>query len=174
MKKITGDQLKEILRLHKLWLRNDPSGIRADLSFTDLTYANLTRANLTHAKLTGANLAHANLTHADLTRADLTGAKLTGAKLTRVILTHADLTGADLDFSSWPLWCGSLKIGKTSDKLVCQLLYHALRAAIASDGKLSKKLLGIKSVRGIANKFHRAGECGTIEAAISAAKGGEE
>ena len=53
--------LKEILRLHALYLAGDPAGVRA---------------NLTEADLTGANLAWTNLTEADLTRADLTGTKV--------------------------------------------------------------------------------------------------
>ena len=45
MKVITAVELVEILRKHKLWLADDPSGARA----------NLTRADLTRADLTGAN-----------------------------------------------------------------------------------------------------------------------
>ena len=41
-------------------------------------------------------------------------------------LEGADLEGANLDFSAWPLWCGtahsSIKVDK---KIAAQLLYHA-------------------------------------------------
>ena len=93
------------------------------------------RADLTHANLTGANLIGANLTGADLTGANLTGADL----------THANLTGANLDFSSWPLWCGSLKV-KLGTKQKRQLLYHLL--AVAPEYRTEKLLEE-------ANKFHR-------------------
>jgi uncharacterized protein YjbI with pentapeptide repeats len=93
--------LKEILRLHGLYLVGDPTGKQADL-----TWANLTGADLTWANLTGADLTRADLTRADLTRADLrwanlawadlTGADLTGANLTKADLRWANLTGADL------------------------------------------------------------------------------
>ena len=46
MKKITKDELKEILRKHSLWLNDDPEGERA----------NLYGANLYGAKLYGADL----------------------------------------------------------------------------------------------------------------------
>ena len=61
MRTITPAELVEILRKHKLWLNDDPSGERADLYRANLTEANLYRANLTGANLTGANLTGANL-----------------------------------------------------------------------------------------------------------------
>ena len=106
MKTYTAKELNEILRKHSLWLMNDPSGARADLTGANLTGADLTGANLyganltgadlTKADLTGANLTRANLTGANLTRANLTGADLTGANLTRANLTGANLTRANL------------------------------------------------------------------------------
>lgn len=48
--------LKEILRLHALYLAGDPAGVRANLTGADLRWANLTGANLTRADLTGADL----------------------------------------------------------------------------------------------------------------------
>ena len=42
----TQGELNEILRKHKLWLDNDPSGARADLTGADLRGANLTGADL--------------------------------------------------------------------------------------------------------------------------------
>ena len=130
--------IKEILHLHSLWLTSAPDGVRADLTGADLTRAylswanlieaNLTRANLSGANLTRANLTRANLIEANLTRAnlsgaDLTGANLTGANLSGANLTRANLTRATLDFSSWPLWCGSLTVIVDVDQ-ARQLAYH--------------------------------------------------
>jgi hypothetical protein len=89
----------------------------------DLTDANLTRANLTGANLRGADLTGANLTGANLRGADLTGANLRGA----------NLRGAVLDFSCWPLWCGSLRV-KVDKRIACQLAYH-LCALICDDAE---------------------------------------
>ena len=55
---------------------------------------------------------------ADLRRANLLRVDLWGADL-----RSANLRGADLDFSCWPLWCGSFDV-KADDKLVGQLFYH--------------------------------------------------
>jgi len=98
---MTQDQIKEVLRLHKLWLDGNPEGRRAKLTGADLSYANLTGAdlsyaNLTGADLTGADLRSADLSGADLRSADLSGANLSGANLTGADLRSADLTGADL------------------------------------------------------------------------------
>ena len=41
MKTYTMAELNEILRKHELWLKNDPSGARADLSRADLSGASL-------------------------------------------------------------------------------------------------------------------------------------
>ena len=80
-------------------------------------------ANLAYANLTGANLTRANLTRADLTYANLTRAYLTRANLTRANLTGADLAGANLDYSAWPLWCGTKKV-KVDLKFTRQLAAH--------------------------------------------------
>jgi len=47
----TTEELAEILRLHALAIRNDPAGVRADLS-----EANLSGADLSEADLRGAHL----------------------------------------------------------------------------------------------------------------------
>ena len=44
---------------------------------------------------------------ADLKGANLRGANLRGAGLWGAVLRGADLRGADLDYSCFPLWCGS-------------------------------------------------------------------
>ena len=125
-------QIKTILDAHGSWLRNEVGGVRADLRDADLRGADLRDADLRGANLQGANLQGANLQGADLyganlqcanlqgadlrgadlqganlRGADLRGADLQGANLRGADLQGADLRDADLDFSAWPLWCGS-------------------------------------------------------------------
>lgn len=45
------EEIKEILKLHKLWLDNDPQGRRADLCGADLRGADLCAANLDYSCL---------------------------------------------------------------------------------------------------------------------------
>ena len=116
----------------------------ANLRYADLRGANLTSANLYDANLRGANLRYADLRGANLTSADLHdanlrgadlygaglrcanlhGANLHGANLHGANLYDANLTGADIDFSCWPLCCGSLGV-RVDKKIAVQLMYHA-------------------------------------------------
>jgi uncharacterized protein YjbI with pentapeptide repeats len=137
-------EIKNKLEKHLKWLNNDPNGEKADFTDVILTDANLTGANLrnanfTNANLTGANFTNVNFTNvnftnANLTYANLTGANLTGANLRNANLTDVILTGAILDFSAWPLHCGSLK-AKAGDRLLYQLLYHVASLDVSNCSK---------------------------------------
>lgn len=96
MRKITENELQEILRKHKLWLNEKEGGERADLTGADLIGADLRGADLTGAYLRGADLRGANLRMANLIGADLRGANLNRADLTEADLREADLHGANL------------------------------------------------------------------------------
>ena len=65
------------------------------------------------------DLRYANLRGADLRGADLRCANLHGANL-----YDANLCGANIDFSCWPLCCGSLGV-RVDKKIAVQLMYHA-------------------------------------------------
>ena len=108
----------------------------------------LRRADLSDANLSGADLRDANLSGADLRRADLSDANLSGA----------DLSGADLDYSCYPLWCGSLHF-KADKRLACQLAYH-LCSMQCDDADYIKMR---NSILGFANQFHRVDECGELK-----------
>jgi len=105
--------------------------IRADLQGVYLQGANLQKANLRGAYLQKANLRGANLRGADLQKANLQEAGLRGAGL-----RGADLQGATLDYSCFPLWCGSFDM-KVDDRLVWQLIAHLGRL---DRSKISKKV----------------------------------
>ena len=92
------DKLSELLREHRQYLYGLPEGNRADLR----------NADLQNADLRGADLQNADLRYADLWRADLW----------RADLRYADLRGADIDYSCWPLWCGSFD-AKVVSQLFC-------------------------------------------------------
>jgi len=112
MKKISKEELSEILKQHSIWLESDHTlGSRANLAGADLEEANLAGADLSKADLRDTNLSEANffeanlyradLSRADLYKADLSGANLSEAnlsitKLSRANLYIADLSGANL------------------------------------------------------------------------------
>ena len=73
-------------------------------------------------------------------------------------LSYANLRGADLDYSCYPLWCGSLHL-KADKRLACQLAYH-LCSMQCDDADYIKMR---NSILGFANQFHRADECGELK-----------
>jgi uncharacterized protein YjbI with pentapeptide repeats len=135
------DELKEILRLHGMWLRGEQDGKRADLSGAVLSGADLSGAVLSDADLSGAVLRRAVLSDADLSGAvlsgaDLSGAVLSGADLRRAVLSDADLSGAvlsDADLS------GAVLSGADLRRAV--LSGADLRSADLSDADLSGAVL---------------------------------
>jgi len=129
----------------------------ADLRSADLRYANLQYADLRYADLCSADLCYANLQDANLYSADLRYADLRSANLRSADLRSADLCSANLDFSAWPLWCGSLDV-KIDIRIARQLAYHALAAM-----SKSQRAKFIADPIGFANKFHRVGEVAKIK-----------
>lgn len=186
---MTQEELNMILDKHRKWLNDEEGGERADLCGADLSgaclgganlsEANLSEADLSRSNLGGADLLKANLgganlrgvelseadlrgadlSEANLRRASLNGANLNGADLRMADLRMADLRGANLDYSCWPLWCGSLDV-KVDARIARQLAYHFCRL----DCDDLEYLEARKAIAEFANGFHRVDECGRIEA----------
>jgi hypothetical protein len=91
-----AQELKDIIEKHGKWLRSEPGGERADLSFANLRFANLSSANLSSANLSFANLSSADLSFANLSFADLRSADLSFANLSSADLSFANLSFANL------------------------------------------------------------------------------
>lgn len=124
---MTQNELDIILKAHKMWLSDKKGGWQADLQNDDLQDADFRGADLRYANLYGANL------------------------------WNADFRGADIDYSCWPLWCGSLNV-KVDRRIFCQLAYHLCRVIVDDDDcKEAQLMLGR-----LANEFHRAAECGRV------------
>ena len=80
------------------------------------------------------------------------------AELREADLRRADLRGADLDFSCWPLWCGSLDV-IVDKRIAAQLAYHFCRIICDDDEVKAAQ----KALAPLAHQFHRVAECGRIE-----------
>lgn len=89
-------------------------------------------------------------------RADLRGANLRGANL-----QGANLLGANIDYSSWPIWCGSICV-KVDKRIAVQLLYHTIKAMKSVDDEECKAIFTDEKVLKLANQFHRVNECGKL------------
>ena len=109
--------LEKILEKHKMWLRGEEGGERANLSGSDLKYTDLRYANLSGADLRVADLRGTNLWDADLSGADLTGANLDGANL-KNIKTNMYTTGYNLACPEEGSFVGYKKAGKCIVKLL--------------------------------------------------------
>ena len=87
-------------------------------------------------------------------RANLRRANLQDANLRR-----ANLRDANLDFSVWPLWCGSIG-AIVDDRIQRQLLYHAYATDNPEQDADIAELFQSELFRRVIAKFHRFGECG--------------
>ena len=121
-------------------------------------------------KLDVDDLRESDLRGSDLRGSDLRGSDLRESDLRGVDLRGANLSGAALDFSAMPLWCGDLK-ACYDDAQVIQQLYHVLSHAQNSPnvGPRLKRALLTPELVALANEFHRADECGKLEALKSEA-----
>ena len=101
----------------------------------------------------GVDMREANMREVDMRGVDMRWADMRG-----VDMREADMRGVDIDFSCWPLWCGSLDV--TVDKrIAAQLAYHFCRLVCDDDEvKQAQKMLAP-----LANQFHRVEGCGRIE-----------
>jgi hypothetical protein len=95
------DVFKDIVRVHELWLRQQPGHAQMVVKNEDLSGLvargmMLFEADLTDVALDGAVLDGAVLAKASLTRVSLKGASLRGAEVTDWSVLECDLTGADL------------------------------------------------------------------------------
>ena len=79
--------------------------------------------------LQDAYLQYANLRNAYLRNANLQDANLRNANLRNANLQGADLRGANIDFSCWPLWCGTANV-KIDESQARQLMAHAMQNAM--------------------------------------------
>lgn len=105
MERLTDEELKEILNLHKKWLCDESGGVRARLIDVnlkgrcllgeDLRDAYLENVILEKSNLININLSHAVLINVDLRATSLNDANLSFAKLYKVNLKYADIRGTN-------------------------------------------------------------------------------
>ena len=88
------------------------------------------------------------------------GADGARANLDRANLQGADLRGANLDFSVWPLWCGSRAV-KIDRRIAAQLAYHFCAVECDDPDYLTARA----ALLPLANTFHRveSGELDPLE-----------
>lgn len=172
MKKITNVEIEQKIKNHHRWLTNMATGERANFSGYDLSHLNFGGKNLEGAIFRGADLSDTSFCGACLRKTDMRYAKLTGASFSYANLSYSDLRhanitnarfhftileGANIDFSSWPLWCGSIN-AILCDKLKAQILYHTI-SVVGTEFFTEDQIK-------FANKFHRIPEVPKLKPAV--------
>jgi hypothetical protein len=130
----------------------------ADMRGADMRGADMQGAHMKDAKLQNAYLYGADMRGADMKDADMQGADMRGADMRGADMRGADMRGADVDYSVWPLWCGSFDV-KCDIRLASQLAYHFCRL----DCKDKEVVAAQNALITLANKFHRAEEYGVLK-----------
>ena len=157
------EKLDKVLRLHKMWLNGGKEGKPADLRDTDMQGADMQDADLQRADMRGADMRDADMRGADvrdahMRDADMRDADMRGADMRGADMRGADMRGADVDYSCWPLWCGSLDV-KVDRRIAAQLAYHFCRLDCDDPDYIEAR----NAIVNFANEFHRVEECGWLE-----------
>ena len=85
-------------------------------------------------------------------------ADLREANFQKANLWEADFQEADIDYSCWPLWCGSFDV-KIDKRIAAQFACHFCRT-ICDD---SEVIVAQTALLPLANQFHWINECGEIK-----------
>ena len=97
LRQISIDELKQIYKEHKKWLKSKwKEGKRADLGFSYLKKVTLKKAILAFADMQQSNLIGANLQQANLIRTNLKKAYLNQANIKMANLFRANLESAEI------------------------------------------------------------------------------
>ena len=138
MKRYTPDELKEIIRLHGLWLADADGGTRANLIDANLSRADLSCANLRGADLRGAYLSCANLSGANLSRAE-------GADLALAMGMHIPPSG--------PFWAWKKCHSLNGNVIVKLLIPEDARRSHGSERKCRSEFVDVLEVIGADEAF---------------------
>lgn len=98
-------------------------------------------------------------------RADLSYANLRVANLRGADLRVANMKGTNIDYSAFPLWCGSL-FAHFDDRQLAQIAYHLVKAGLQSNNASADTKSELVKLVDFANKSHLIMECGLIEKEI--------
>ena len=92
----TQSEINTKIELHRLFLKDSPSGILANFDNTDLSGFDLSHSNLSGAQFEGANLTGTVFVGCRLDSTNFVGANLTSATISGCYCTNADFATANL------------------------------------------------------------------------------
>ena len=112
----------------------------------------LSGADLSGEDLSGVDLRGADLRWTKLNKASLKGTNLRWANLLGAELEGTELSDAILDFSCWPLYCGSFE-AKADDRFVFQMVGQITRLNLDNCSEEAKA--AVRALGPWANEFCR-------------------
>jgi uncharacterized protein YjbI with pentapeptide repeats len=155
MSNITKDKLKDIVRSHNVWLKNEEGGQRADLSYvtTSISFSGIRHSlGSDWSSLRGANFRSSNLKGIDFSHCDLRNCNFAGANLEYANFSYCILKGANFRSANLK---NAIFIGAHLER--CEFNHTDLRYAKLYDATFSAELYSADSLHDIGinkNAFH--------------------
>ena len=178
-KEMNQEELDIVIERSEKYWNGEPEGeiaklngavmIGLDMRAANMRDADMSDANIRDAYMSGTDMSWANMSGTDMRSAYMSGANMHGtnmswADICGAYINDADMKGTNIDYSCWPLWCGSLR-AQIDERIARQLLYHVLSAVSHSKNcseEFKAALLTETNVT-VANGFHHVKGCGYLK-----------
>ena len=99
MEKMTQQELDKLIELHLLWLKNDSSGKKLNLTRKDLSELDFSSNNLCLSSLTACDIRYANFEGCNLSYCDFSNSNLMGSNFCNTCCVNASFAYCNLAFS---------------------------------------------------------------------------
>lgn len=96
MKKMTQNEMNEILKLHEMWLKGEKNGVRARIEERDLFGLNMIGANLQHAIITRSFIKNCNMDYANMLNANIINTTIAYSSMNNVVLTSSSIVNVNM------------------------------------------------------------------------------
>ncbi len=99
-KKISEEELKEVISKHALWLKDHNTGKRAELNGYHIENVDISGVDLSQADLSGSSFTKSKLIGTNLSEARLIGTVFMNVDMTDAVLDDVDLRNGDISHST--------------------------------------------------------------------------
>lgn len=101
MKKISQEELNEMLDLHHEWIKDKEKGKRADLSDMDLSCLSFKEKNISFCNFENSDLSYCNFSWTHCVDSCFRNAKLVNVDFYCACIGGSDFTGADMNWAHY-------------------------------------------------------------------------
>lgn len=96
MKKMTQDEMNEILKLHKMWLNGEKNGVRAVIEARDLFDLTMIGANLQKAVISRSFIKNCDMENVDMSNTEILNTTIAYSNMENATLASADMINANM------------------------------------------------------------------------------